>query len=61
MTHGITITYIYPPIPDRTCDFQATFDDDEPDDNGHMTCGFGRTPLQALIDLLAWGDERRAV
>ena len=51
-TRTIIIHYVFPPIPTRSFDFQASFDDDEPDDNGHMVCGFGKTPIAAMTDLL---------
>lgn len=61
MSRAITITFIYPPIPQRCFDFQASFDGDEPDDNGNMTLGYGRTPLAALVDLIdvaLWAAEQ---
>lgn len=48
----IVITFVYPPIPDRNFDWSATWDNDEPDDNGQMLHGHGRTPLDAIRDLL---------
>lgn len=42
---------IYPPIPDRRFDWQATYDGDEPNDNGSMAHGFGRTEIEAINDL----------
>ena len=53
----IRIHFEYPPIPTRDCDYLASFDDDEPDDDGHMLVGVGRTPWDAVFDLLAWVDE----
>lgn len=48
----IAITHVYPPIPDRRFDWCATWSNDEPDDNGSMLHGYGRTPLEAICDLL---------
>lgn len=48
----IVVTFVYPPIPIRTFDYQATWDGDEPDDDGRMIAGHGRTPLDAIVDLL---------
>lgn len=48
----ITVRFIYPPIPQREFDWCATFDNDEPDDDGNMLAGYGRTQLDALNDLL---------
>lgn len=45
------------PIPDRNFDWQAYFDDDEPDDNGHMLMGHGRTEEDAIADLLGQVEE----
>ncbi len=60
--HGLTIvtTFVYPPIPFRDCDWQAYFDCDEPNDNGSMMHGSGRTEQEAIADLLeqAWTEER---
>lgn len=55
-TTTIVIYAKYPPIPSREFDFSAYSDDDEPDDNGHMTVGYGRTPLAAFFDYLAQVD-----
>ena len=44
----INLTFVYPPIPDRNFDWQATrsgYDEGEP-------IGRGRTPVVALADLL---------
>ena len=42
----------YPPIPIRDFDWQAYFDNDEPDDDGHMLTGNGPTEQEAIDDLL---------
>lgn len=44
----IELSFIYPPIPDRSCDWQATRKGWEP---GELS-GHGRTPVIALADLL---------
>jgi len=57
----IIVDFIYPPIPIRTFDWQATWDGDEPDDNGHMLVGYGLTPLDAIWDLLEWTELHEEV
>lgn len=44
----IELAYIYPPIPERNCDWQATRKGWEPGE----PAGRGRTPVVALADLL---------
>ena len=54
----IVIEYIRPPIPTRTCDFQATFEDEVRETtDGRVNFGFGQTPWEALYDLLMWVEE----
>jgi len=48
----IVVTCVFPPIPVREFDWCATWSNDEPDDDGHMLQGYGRTPLAAIVDLL---------
>jgi hypothetical protein len=48
----INTDFVYPPIPIRAFDYCAYFDGDEPDDDGRMLCGHGRTPEAAMIDLV---------
>ena len=48
----IHVRFIHPPIPDRQFDWCATYDHDEPDDEGNMPAGYGKTPSAALGDLL---------
>lgn len=51
---NIQISFVYPPIPDRNFDWQATrkgYDEGDP-------VGQGRTPLVALADLLEREMER---
>jgi len=42
---------IYPPIPLRQFDWQAVFDNDEPNDSGYMMIGYGATEAEAIEDL----------
>lgn len=49
----IVITFVYPPIPVRDYDWSASWENDEPDDEGHWRLmGYGKTPLAAIVDLL---------
>lgn len=48
----VNIHFVYPPIPLRRFDWCATFDNDEPDDEGNILAGYGKTETDALIDLL---------
>jgi len=48
----IVSTHVHPPIPIRNFDWQAHFDGDEPNDDGQMMCGYGRTEALAIADLL---------
>ena len=51
----IITTFIYPPIPIRSCDWQAHFDGDEPDDNGQMwTESAIFRDDSRLIDIVEW-------
>jgi hypothetical protein len=43
---------IWPPIPVREFDYRASYDGDEPDDNGNMDCGWGKTRDAAIRDLI---------
>lgn len=48
------VTYYWAkPIPPRNFDWTATRDNDEPDDDGHMMQGWGRTEQDAIDDLIA--------
>lgn len=51
-TDEIVLMHVYPPIPIRQFDWQASWDNDEPDDDGRMLTGHGPTPLDAIVDLL---------
>ena len=53
----IVTEHVYPPIPDRSCDWQATFADDEPNDAGQMLVGRGPTEAAAAADLEAQAEE----
>ena len=44
----IITTFVDPPIPIRSCDWQAHFDGDEPDDDGQMLVGRGSTEQEAI-------------
>lgn len=49
----IVTSYIYPPIPDRRFDWQATLDDfDGAEDAGWQPHGHGRTEAEAIEELL---------
>lgn len=48
----VNVSFIHPPIPTRNCDWCATFDNDEPDDDGRMLAGYGKTKAAAIEDLL---------
>jgi hypothetical protein len=52
-------TNVFPPIPDRRFDWCATRDNDEPDDEGHMLQGYGRTEQEAIGDLVAVIEDAR--
>lgn len=54
----VNIAFVYPPIPLRQFDWCAYFDNDEPDDDGHMLVGYGKTEAEALVDLLDNFDAR---
>jgi len=50
----IVTTYVYPPIPWRHMDWQATYDGDEPDDDGTAMrhgSGSGETEIEAIDNL----------
>lgn len=48
----IRTDFIYPPIPIRSFDWQAVYDNDEPDDEGRMAHGNGATETEAIVDLI---------
>lgn len=56
MIRDIELSFIQPPIPERSCDWQATrkgYDEGDP-------IGRGRTPVVALADLLEQEEEIEA-
>lgn len=54
VVRDIHLSFVYPPIPDRSFDWDATRSGYEPGD----PIGRGRTPLIALADLLEQEMER---
>lgn len=48
---NIITRYWAKPIPDRRFDWEASYDGDEPKDNGSMDIGHGRTKQEAIDDL----------
>lgn len=46
----VRTSIVYPPIPNRRFDWQAVYDDDEPNDNGPT--GHGETEQEAIKDLI---------
>lgn len=53
MARQIVTEYVYPPIPIRSMDWQATWDDfDGAPDAGPQPVGHGRTKLDAIRELL---------
>jgi hypothetical protein len=45
-------SYWAKPIPTRSFDWEAWHDNHEPNDNGQMIVGYGRTEAEAIADLL---------
>jgi hypothetical protein len=45
-------SYWAKPIPTRSFDWEAWHDNHEPNDNGQMITGYGRTEAEAIADLL---------
>ena len=50
----IRVEFVYPPIPIRSFDFQATFDGYEPGD----PVGEGPTEFTAIVDLLVQWEPK---
>lgn len=48
----VITTFVYPPIPIRRFDWQASYDGDEPNDAGGMATGHGATAAEAVVDLI---------
>ena len=57
MSRKIITNYWAKPIPIRQFDWSAHFDDDEPNDEGQMLMGYGRTEQEAIDDLLVSAEE----
>lgn len=57
MSREIKTNFWMKPIPPREFDWTAWFDGDEPNDDGNMKCGYGRTEGDAIADLLSMEDE----
>jgi hypothetical protein len=55
----IVTNYWMKPIPQREFDWAAYLSDDEPDDNGHMLIGYGRTADEAIADLEMLLEDRQ--
>lgn len=56
----ITTHFWAKPIPPRNFDWCACRDNDEPDDDGNMMQGFGRTEQDAIDDLIALIEDSRS-
>lgn len=56
MARKIITTFVHPPIPVRSQDWQAIYDGDEPNDNGQMLVGHGATEADAIANLLELTD-----
>lgn len=52
MIRKIATSHSRKPIPTDRLDWMASFDDDEPDDQGQMLIGFGATKEDAIDDLI---------
>ncbi len=48
----IIVHGVWPPIPSRAFDYCAYYDGHEPDHNGDMVLGWGKTEAEAIADLL---------
>ena len=53
----IRTDYWRKPGPTNAFDWSATFDNDEPNDDGQMSVGYGATEQDAIEDLLISTDE----
>lgn len=56
---GIATSYIRKMTPDRSWDWCASFENDKPDDDGMMLCGWGATEADAIGDLMGKVTARR--
>jgi hypothetical protein len=57
MADKIITHFVYPPIPIRSMDWVAYYDNHEPDDEGWMLCGHGATEAGAILDLFDSDDR----
>lgn len=48
----VRTSYWTKPVPSDKFDWQAVFDDDEPDDDGRMMVGHGATEAEAIDELI---------
>jgi hypothetical protein len=55
---SVITNYWAKPIPTRQFDWEAWRDGDEPNDNGQMLCGYGRTEAEAINDLIEQLKDR---
>lgn len=53
----IRTDYWRKPGPTDKFDWSASFDDDEPNDNGQMLTGYGRTEEEAIADLKELAED----
>lgn len=58
--YDIRVHFVFPPIPDRSMDWCATFDNYNDAPDSHHPIGYGRTPEDAVANLMeaAWDQER---
>lgn len=49
---AIDTNYWAKPIPIRQFDWSAHYDNEEPNDDGQMDVGYGRTEADAVVDLI---------
>lgn len=52
--------FVYPPIPDRRFDWSAVTDDYCGAEDSHCPIGYGATEAEAVADLKAEIEERKA-
>lgn len=55
MSKPIKTAHVYPPIPIRTHDWCAYYDDTYPEDG---LCGWGKTESEAILDLMEQETEQ---
>lgn len=49
---SVVTNLVYPPIPTRQFDWVAIYEGDEPNDDGNIEAGYGRTEVDAVHDLI---------